>query len=146
MTDFELKSNVEPADTLARINASIRRMRKNGVSVHFKSVMLTSDELENLVRRLDARTLEVIKRMRQDGNITLGNVAKIYGVASDKHLQLHSLWHDPVNELVKAIVGEACGPLIFPRDDSKGRPLNLSDLKYEIEGPTLWLLQAAVLH
>jgi hypothetical protein len=144
--DFKVMSNVELAASVAEINASIKRMRKDGRGVHFKSVMLTFDELEGLVHRLDPRTLEVIKRMRQGGSITLGHVAKIYGVAPDKHLQLHSLWYEPVNELVAAIVGEACGPLIFFRDGSKGRPLNLGDLKYEIEGPTLWLLQAAVLH
>jgi hypothetical protein len=121
-------------------------MREKGLGHQFGSVMLTFDEVDDLIRRLDARTLEVVGEVaRADGGLTLTHVAKIYGVAPDRYLQLHPAWLEPINGLVKAIAGETYRPLIFFRNTGPAeRASGLGDLKYEIDGPSQRLLQAVL--
>jgi hypothetical protein len=144
--NFEMPSDKKPAARFAAINAAIERMRKTGLGDRFNSAMLTFDEVEDLINRLDARTLEVVKEIaRADGGIALSRVAKIYGVEPDKYLQLHSAWLGPLNGLVKTLVGETCRPLIFSADNGPvGSAPKMGGFKYKIEGPALWMLQAAL--
>lgn len=111
------------------------------------SAPLTFEQAKNLVSRLDATTLELVRQIvLRGGSITWPQAAKICGIVSGDFNEFETIWLEPLNRVVEAVSGGERGRLITedPNDPAWDTG-DMKDVKLDIDGPTLRSLRKVLL-